>query len=494
MMFEPPALFSYHLNAGEGQYVEFKSAFHGKPGNRRKRPVKDITKDIAETLISFANAEGGVLYVGVEDDRTVDGIPHDDAEIAELKNGFIQLIQDPRNFPLHSAYAFRYDKKCVLAYEIKNFRAQPFQLTDGRCLKRVNDENKPFPAIEIIQTREEDDSREFDRQFCTGASEKDIDWDCVEKIASRCYPNSSMSARDFLRAQGLAEYGVNAMVFRNACLLLFGLKERLPFLFPKSSVRLIQVDGDKLHVGKNYNVLRQEEYMGNIFHLLEDEWPKYSNFLSQGESFGQNMRFENNPILPDLITRECLVNALAHRCYNTASDIKIYRYAHAVEFENPGRLLSHLRLEELYRDGHLQSTRNILIARTLRQSGIMRELGEGLRRIKEEAQRQAMSPRFRSNHNFFSVTLVLSASNLESLQRDMDKIVEDLRKDNTPGAGNLMRYLIQSGFYGVEEMDAPLTDQFNTILRATAAYPSLDDERRGFSRWAKDKRREQHGN
>ena len=66
MMFEPPLLFSEHLKAGEGQYVEFKSAFHGKPGNRRKRPVKDITKDIPETLISFANAEGGVLYVGEE--------------------------------------------------------------------------------------------------------------------------------------------------------------------------------------------------------------------------------------------------------------------------------------------------------------------------------------------------------------------------------------------------------------------------------------------
>ena len=492
-MVEPPALFSDHLKAGEGQYVEFKSAFHGKPGNRRKRPVKDIKKVIAETLISFANAEGGVLYVGVEDDRTVDGIPHDEAEIAELKTGFIQLIQDSRNFPLHSAYAFRYDKKCVLAYEIKNFRAQPFQLTDGRCLKRVSDENKPFSVVEISRTREEDDSREFDRRVCAGASEKDIDWDCVERIASRCYPNSSMSARDFLRAQGLAEYGVNAMVFRNACLLLFGLKERLPALFPKSSVRLIQVDGDKLHAGKNYNVLRQEEYRGNIFHLLEDRWQNYSNFLSQGESFGQNMRFENNPILPDLITRECLVNALAHRCYNTASDIKIYRYAHAVEFENPGRLLSHLSLEEMYRDDHLQSTRNILIARTLRQSGIMRELGEGLRRIKEEARIRAISPLFCSNHNYFSITLVLSASSLEALTRDMDRIVEELRKENTPGAGNLMRNLIQSGFYGIEEMDTPLADRFDTILRATAAYPNLHDERRGFSRWAKDKGRRQHG-
>ena len=59
----------------------------------------------------------------------------------------------------------------------------------------------------------------------------------------------------------------------------------------------------------------------------------------------------------------------------------------------------------------------------------------------------------------------------------MDRIVGDLRKGNTPGAGNLMRNLIQSGFYGIEEMDAPLADRFDTILRATAAYPSLIDRR-----------------
>ncbi len=245
--------------------MEFKSARQGKPGSQTKRPVKDILKNIAETLIAFANAEGGVLYLGVEDDKTISGIHHGENEIAELKTGFIKLIQNSRDFPLQSAYSFQVDGKVVLTYEIKNIRLQPFQLTDGRCLKRINDESRPYSAVRIIQSKEEDESKDFDRQYCNNATEKDIDWERVEEVGARCYPG--ISAKDFLNIQNLAEYGPGKMLFRNACLLLFGLKERIPYLFPKSSIRLIRVDGHKLLPGNEYNVLRQDEFMGNIFYL-----------------------------------------------------------------------------------------------------------------------------------------------------------------------------------------------------------------------------------
>ena len=485
-MMEQPDAFKYHLQQGEGQFWEFKSALQGKPGNKSGRLVKDINKDIAETLVSFANAEGGTLYVGVEDDKTIGGVPHSEKEIAELKTGFLSLIQDARDFPIKSAFGFQVDGKLVLVYEIKYYRTNPFQLTDGRCLKRVEDNNRPTSAIKIIRSNEEDESRTFDYQNCRNVSEKDIDWPLVDQIASKCFPNSSITAYDFLKIQNLMENGPTGRVFTNAAILLFGVKERMPFLFPKSALRLVQVNGEEFLPGEDYNVIRQDEFMGNIFYLLETAWPELLKFFTINETFNQNFRFENNLLLPESVLRECLVNALAHRCYRSSTDIKIYRFSNAIEFENPGKLLSTMSINNLYEEDFSQSTRNNRIAQTLRQCGIMRELGEGIRRIKTET--KDIAPLFRSNHNYFSIKFMASAT-LVILGNDMEQILRSLQNDKESLAANTMRKLVQSGWYGLswKTLEERMKENCDKIMRATASFPGLFDERRQFGLWMKKK-------
>jgi ATP-dependent DNA helicase RecG len=37
--------------------------------------VKEVLQDVAETLVAMANADGGTVAVGLEDDGTVTGVP-----------------------------------------------------------------------------------------------------------------------------------------------------------------------------------------------------------------------------------------------------------------------------------------------------------------------------------------------------------------------------------------------------------------------------------
>lgn len=60
----------------EGQFFDRKSAFDRSGTRRRQRKAKDIAWDIVETLSAMANADGGELVVGIEDDGTVTGVPH----------------------------------------------------------------------------------------------------------------------------------------------------------------------------------------------------------------------------------------------------------------------------------------------------------------------------------------------------------------------------------------------------------------------------------
>ena len=62
------------LQIGESHFREFKSALEGPPENKKPMQWKTIATKIADTLVGFANADGGELLMGVEDDGEVTGV------------------------------------------------------------------------------------------------------------------------------------------------------------------------------------------------------------------------------------------------------------------------------------------------------------------------------------------------------------------------------------------------------------------------------------
>ena len=72
------------VELGESQFREFKSAYEGPPDNKVSRERVSVAKDIAEALVGFANADGGELLVGVEDDRSITGHAFSKETVAKL--------------------------------------------------------------------------------------------------------------------------------------------------------------------------------------------------------------------------------------------------------------------------------------------------------------------------------------------------------------------------------------------------------------------------
>ena len=60
----------------EGQFFERKSAFDRSSGTWRHRKASDIARDVAATLSAMANADGGEMVIGIEDNGDVSGAPH----------------------------------------------------------------------------------------------------------------------------------------------------------------------------------------------------------------------------------------------------------------------------------------------------------------------------------------------------------------------------------------------------------------------------------
>lgn len=72
------------ISKGEGQFIEFKSLWDLKAGGKKvlnRRTARDL---IAEYVAAFANADGGTLLLGVDDDGTPSGHAYPDDVVADF--------------------------------------------------------------------------------------------------------------------------------------------------------------------------------------------------------------------------------------------------------------------------------------------------------------------------------------------------------------------------------------------------------------------------
>lgn len=161
---------------------------------------------------------------------------------------------------------------------------------------------------------------------------------------------------------------------------------------------------------------------GNIFELVIKSWEHLRSYLAYKTEFGTNSQFEQKYIYPEDAVRETILNAIAHRDYSIANAIEIYIFNDRMEIKSPGALISTLTIKNLYELEGSHESRNSLIARVLRENKLMRELGEGMKRIFNLMQEQELEkPELYSNGLWFRVTLfnktIFSQKEFEWLQQ-----------------------------------------------------------------------------
>jgi ATP-dependent DNA helicase RecG len=391
------------LILGESHFREFKSAFEGRQENKKPRLVKSICSDIGEALVSFANADGGEILIGVEDDATITGVPHNEAELQLMLNAVTTHVYQNQNLPITIANKLVIDNKTILYFSVNKGTTMIYQLPDGRCVRRKDKSTMPASLYQIQFERQEIRSREFDSQFVDGAMVTDLDLKLLQGIAEQYI--KGLSIERYLQQIGLAEYGLNGLRLRRAALLLFA--SDIDRWHPRSQVRFLKVKGNVLEAGEKYNVISDETVKGNIFDLIIKAWEYLRSFLAYKTEFGSNSKFEQKYIYPEDAVREAILNAVAHRDYSISNAIEIYIFNDRMEIKSPGALLSTLTIKNLYELEGSHESRNSLIARVLRENHLMRELGEGMKRIFNLMEEQELAqPELYSNGLWFRVSLL----------------------------------------------------------------------------------------
>lgn len=373
---------------GESHFREFKTALEGRPGNKRPRRAASICNEIAEAIVSFTNADGGELFIGVEDDGTITGLMHKQEDIDLMLNSVKTHILDSSALPLQFSQVITIDGKQILFFCVTKSTEKIYQLSDGRCMRRQDKSSMPANIEKLQFDRREAKSREFDRVFVDGATVNDLDLVVIQQIADSFL--RGMSPEQYLQQVSLAEYGIGGLRLKRAALLLFA--KDITKWFPRCQVRILKVSGDSILPGEKYNVISDDYITGNVFTLLSTGWERLRPFLSQRTVFSGEARFEQTFVYPENACREALVNAIAHRDYSVNNPVTIYVYDNKLVFESPGELLSSISIEELRKGVGVHESRNSNIARVLRENKYMRELGEGIRRIFDLMKADELAP------------------------------------------------------------------------------------------------------
>lgn len=391
------------ISLGESHFREFKSGLDGLPGGKSKRPKREIATDIAQTLVAFANADGGELLVGVEDNGEVTGL-NDFAE-----EDFKYFEQTPqarihKDTPLSSVKVAKVniDGKYIMYFSVPKGIKYIHLTSDGRCLQRRDLESIPIASEKIVFHRQEEISRHFDRDFIEGPQADALSLDLVSAVADQIL--KGMTPEKCLQYLEIAEYSFLGLKLRRAALLLFAKEPNR--WHPRLQVRIIKVDGHELKTGEAFNVISDQIVTGNILTLVDKSWEALRPHLVQTK-FEKTAKFEQKTIYPELACREALLNAIAHRDYSQEGrGIEVYIFNDRLEIKSPGSLLSTIKLEDIILQKGAHQSRNTYIARVLRELGYMRELGEGMRRIYNLMQTNELSPpELHSNSDTFSITL-----------------------------------------------------------------------------------------
>ncbi len=399
-------------------------------------------------MIGFANAEGGLIVVGIHEGR-VEGVGGNPGG----ENGWRQA---PREFSIPPVPA-RFE-----VLECTNTRGQPDHLLiievevsehvhenqSHETYLRVGDENRRLGPVEAQELRYDKGTTFFDGTPARAASRDDLDdesvADYLRRIGGTARPENALASRGLLtRVQG-------RLVPTVAGLLVLGRDPQVEF--PEARIRLLRYQGTARESGERSNVLSDVQIGGPLRNQIQGARNYLRRWLGTAIRLRPGGRFRPQGLIPQGAWLEAVVNAVVHRSYSMGGDhIRVAVFGDRVEVESPGRLPGLVRIETMR---SIRYARNPRIARAVLELGFGRELGEGVVRMFEDMQRAGLpDPIFRQGPASVSVALL------------MDPLGARMLRELPAGSERLVEYLLTNGTATTSEARDLLGVSVNTARR-----------------------------
>lgn len=362
------------LERGECDIMDFKEQLEDKMSFGKS--LKNFAPKYDETardVVAFANNKGGFLFIGIVDGSKEinQDFVYDQEKVFDL----IHQIQD-RTEPTITLipHKITVEGKELLVLEIP-FSTQLHRTSRGEFLIRSNDGNRPIEPYEMATIMSEKGLIVYDQKTWRIAG----GWLDEKRLNSLLglievkdpeSPYLNKTREDFLDSLGMTKDDGHEVLPTTTGLLFVGNQNALKEL-PYYEVKYIHYFADGTY--KSY------EYKGNIVEVAMECFAQLKAEIRQTEYvFGLFREYVED--YSEIVIRELLINALAHRSLSRQQVVEIRKYDDGgyLEIESPGTFPEGVTIENYLRK---TNPRNPNVMDILREIGLAEKAGSGFDKI-----------------------------------------------------------------------------------------------------------------
>ncbi len=363
---------------GESIYVEFKEGFSDKR--------------IPESVVAFSNTDGGVILIGVDDEGRVKGAPRNGNREKHLHDR-LGNINDPGRYDIHRLTV---DGRPVVVVTIAS-RIEGFaQTSDGRLLVRRGASNGAVVGAELSRFIADRALRRFE----TTATEIDLDEADPGLLAEMA---EAWSWGDVGIPDRLEEHGFLERIGEASKLTVAGVLYLVPEphrILGKTFVEIFRYRGE----GSVDD--RRVEVTGPLPTQVREATALVLDEIGYELVVMGVTRYEL-PRLPEVVLREAIANAVAHRSYEmTGSAIRVEIRPDRVTVMSPGGLPEPVTIDNIREQN---AARNLAVISALRRYRLAEDAGRGVDIMQDEMASNLLAPpEFYENGSSVRVKLPLT--------------------------------------------------------------------------------------
>lgn len=367
-------------------------------------------------ICGFANANGGIIFVGKDDSGKVAGLADAKRLLEDIPNkirdtlgilvdvnlqttpqgNFIEILVEAYPYPVNYKGQYHY-RSGSTKQELKGVALDKFLLQK----KGKRWDGIPVPKVSANDLKQETFDFFRKRAFKNQRIEEDILTDTNEHLLE----NLQLKEHDFLKRAAILLFHGNPENFITGAYIKIGFFE---------------TDDD---------LKFQDEVHGNLFEQIEKATGLlFTKYIRSAISYEGIHRVEKYEYPKDAV-REALLNAIAHKDYSGGVPIQISVYVDKIIFWNEGQLPENWTVKNLL-EKHASRPFNPDIANALFRSGYIEAWGRGtIKIIKECREANIPEPIFSYNYSDISIEFRKDIYNTEYLntlklnERQLDALI-----------------------------------------------------------------------
>lgn len=377
------------MNFYESQTVELKEIY---------------TSDLKKEIVAFANTNGGIIYIGVQDSGEIIGVENADFVMQQISNSLRDSIR-PDVSMFTNIELLEKGNKFFIKLTISQGTKKPYYLSDKGL--------KPTGVYVRSGTTSAPASEDAIRMMI-----KMTDGDSFESNRSLIQDLTFHRMREEVQKRGLEFTEVQMKnlgilssdeIYTNLGLLVSDqCRHSIKFAIFQGTDKLVFRD--------------RKEFTGSLFTQLTDAYKTIDFYNGTKATFHDLLRTDERDYPEDAV-REALLNAIVHRDYSFSGSTLINLYSDRLEIVSLGGLVSGLSLEAVMLGA--SQTRNEKLAALFYRMKLIEAYGTGISKMISCYKGLPVQPKFESVEGAFQV--VLPNIHAQKLNEEHEKYLPVIR-------------------------------------------------------------------